>query len=405
MNRRNQANSPKRLNQHINKQLRSLTLASCVCLISLAGVFSAYLAVHPTAAKALQVPSNLVAWDSGKYVQLNWDADFGRTGQGYNVYRSLKTADSWEKLNETPFSATTFVDYSAPRSEAVFYRINFINESGEDIPNGPIAEISTSTASALTQPEALLAYDKNNIITDSQLTNVGTMSAAQIQSFLTSQGSVLASYSSGGKTAAQRIYDDCQTHGINPYVVLVTLQKEKGLIRSSTANPNSLAMGWNTGDSSTSDFANQIYYGTRQFKLYYNNLGNYGWTVGQPHAVSDGTVTAANTSTAGLYIYTPWIGQGGGGQMGGNYLFWDIWYNTFSFGGSAATTAAFPPTVITTKFSTSPYATSQNAFWVSDHSLAGQCTWYAYGRVIELSAAGYLDPSAATIMYNAFWVQ
>ncbi len=66
-------------------------------------------------------------------------------------------------------------------------------------------------------------------------------------------------------------------------------------------------------------------------------------------------------------------------------------------------TSAFPGTVITSKNSTSTYATTLNAFWVSDHALAGQCTWYAYGRVIELSEGGSLAASAATIMHDAFW--
>jgi len=63
----------------------------------------------------------------------------------------------------------------------------------------------------------------------------------------------------------------------------------------------------------------------------------------------------------------------------------------------------FPSTVITTSGSTSVYARSQNAFWVSNNNLAGQCTWYAYGRVIELAASGQLDSSAETIMRTAFW--
>jgi hypothetical protein len=372
------------------------------------GLFLLLAVVSPfsSGARAPEGPANLVAWDSGGYVQLSWDHDSTTALSGYNIYRATGSPNDWQKLNEKVFPLTTFVDYSAPRSELVYYRVNQVTATGEEMPSASVTAISTSGLTMSEQSNnLLLAFDKNNIITDAQLTNANTMTAAQIQSFLTSKGSVLANFSSGGKTAAQRIYDDCQTHGINPQVVLVTLQKEKGLITSSSANPNNLAMGWNTPDSTTADFANQIYFGTRQFRRYFDDLAFYGWTVGQSHTVSDGVVTAANTPTAGLYIYTPWIGQGGGGQtgIGGNYLFWDLWYNSFGFGALEATSTTFPPTVLTSVNSTSPYATTKNAFWVSDHSLAGQCTWYAYGRVIELAESGNLDPSAATIMHNAFW--
>ena len=358
-----------------------------------------------SSAKMAEGPFNLVASDSGRYVQLNWDTDFGSPVRGYNIYRSVGVSEKWERLNDSEFSSTTFVDFFAPRPELLFYRVNYVNPNGDEASSSSVVGVSTATQIDGQQPKLSLSYNKNNVITESQLTNAGAMSVAQIQSFLDGRGSVLATYSSGGKTAAQRIYDDCQTHGISPYVVLVTLQKEKGLIASATANPNSLAMGWNTADSSTSDFANQIYYGTRLLRRYFDNLGSYGWTVGQSHDVSDGTVAAANTATAGLYVYTPWIGQGGGGQtgVGGNYLFWDLWTDTFRFTSDLTVSSVFPTTVITSRSSTSPYATTKNAFWVSDHSLAGQCTWYAYGRVIELSEAGYLDASAATRMYNAFW--
>jgi hypothetical protein len=89
-------------------------------------------------------------------------------------------------------------------------------------------------------------------------------------------------------------------------------------------------MGW----GSPSNFGDQVANGARQFRLYLNGISGYGWAVGQTHSVSDGSVTPANEATAGLYIYTPWIGQGGGGKqgVGGNYLFWDLFYNTFSFG-------------------------------------------------------------------------
>jgi hypothetical protein len=331
------------------KTRRNFIIVFCVSLL-LAVVVGP--ATSHTQEARLGPPSNIVAWHSGKYIQINWDAD-PSAALGYNVYRSVGSTEEWEKLTESPFRLTTFVDYAPPASETVYYKVTAVSKEGVEgqdsyalpVETLPPPEKPSAGAQMLAQ-----AYSKDNIITDQQLTDSGAMSLSQIQSFLSSQGSVLANYSTAGKTAAQHIYDACQTHGINPQVVLVTLQKEKGLIKSSTANPENLAMGWNTGDASTSNFADQVYWGTRQFKLYYNNLGGYRdrlgnpWAVGQPREVSDGTVTGANIATPGLYIYTPWIGQGGGGRtgIGGNYLFWDLWANTFGFGSEVGSVVAQP---------------------------------------------------------------
>lgn len=294
-----------------------------------------------------QNPSRLVVSDLGKYVQVNWDLSAAQSTTGVNVYRTTNSADDWQKLNAVPVRSTTFVDYAPPRPALVWYRVTYLDGNGLETAAVSVASISTNEEALSSKNPEMMAsvYSKNDIITDSQLTNANAMSLSQIQTFLSNNGSVLANYSVAGKTAAQHIYDACQTQGISPQVVLVTLQKEKGLIRSSTGNPENFAMGWNTGDSSVSGFADQIFYGTRQFRLYYNNLGNYNWVVGQSHSVSDGVVTAANIATAGLYIYTPWIGQGGGGQVGvgGNYLFWDLWQNTFAFGNTGTTAVVEHP--------------------------------------------------------------
>ncbi len=69
----------------------------------------------------------------------------------------------------------------------------------------------------------------------------------------------------------------------------------------------------------------------------------------------------------------------------------------------AALASPFPKTVITTRSSNSPYAQTNNAFYHTSAGLAGQCTWYAYGRVIELAEAGYLSASAVTLMHDTFW--
>ncbi len=61
---------------------------------------------------------------------------------------------------------------------------------------------------------------------------------------------------------------------------------------------------------------------------------------------------------------------------------------------------SFSATALTSRYSSSPYAGDKNAF---KGDLAGQCTWYAYGRVIELAEKGELDSQAAALLYAALW--
>jgi len=88
-----------------------------------------------------------------------------------------------------------------------------------------------TSAHAVTQP-----YNPNNILRDDILINTGTMSAQDVQNFLNNQGSCLASVSpanlgSGNtQTAAQIIASAANTYGVNPQVILTTLQKEQSLI-------------------------------------------------------------------------------------------------------------------------------------------------------------------------------
>src|ERR1700748_3132391 len=88
------------------------------------------------------------------------------------------------------------------------------------------------------QPEARSqTFDPNNIISNVDLTNVSTMSVVDIQNFLANHHSGLSTYQYNGISAAEYIYNASTTYGINPWVVLTTLEKEQSLITSANPTP------------------------------------------------------------------------------------------------------------------------------------------------------------------------
>lgn len=253
------------------------------------------------------------------------------------------------------------------------------------------------------------AYTLNftdHLMDDSIMRASSTMTANDIQGFLSDKGSGLASFSdvedcgstSGAhysyyatyyhcgvnESAAQIIYDSSQAYGINPQVILATLQKEQSLI--TTPNPTSsqltYAMGYGCADSSgcTSNsypgFFNQVDNGTWQFRTdmelgsgnnwwgytpssypcankppsnpWYYDTGLYG---GRTVNFSDGnntiysTLTLANMSTATLYCYTPHVYNNPNGINGlpaygttgqyytGSYNFYyyfNLWFKSYA---------------------------------------------------------------------------
>ena len=85
-------------------------------------------------------------------------------------------------------------------------------------------------------------------------------------------------------TAASIIHKAAMSCGINPQVLLTTLQKEQGLITASGLRLNegryTIAMGYACPDSSNCDeqyfgFATQVYYAARQMRVYEQNPYKY----------------------------------------------------------------------------------------------------------------------------------
>lgn len=123
-----------------------------------------------------------------------------------------------------------------------------------------------------------------------------------------------------GEVIAQ-VSRSCQ---INPKAILVTLQKEQGLITvsSSRLTPRryEIAMGYGCPDHTQCDpqfygFGTQVYYAARQWRRYQLDPGLYDVQAGKPVTLAYGPdsrcgskeIVPKNWPTAALYNYTPYL--------------------------------------------------------------------------------------------------
>jgi len=223
-------------------------------------------------------------------------------------------------------------------------------------------------------------FDPTNIISDSNFYNPNAMSEAEIQSFLQAKigncgngnclnikstptfsraGDVMCgAYTGGGSERTSTIiFKVQQACGVSAKVLLVTLQKEQGLVTATSPSDAKLerAMGYACPDSANggcdaayAGLYNQIYRAAWQFKRYGNPAGTsnfFTWfPVGRPSAVQyhpnaacgAPVITIQNRATAALYYYTPYqpnaaslanIGSTGDSCSSyGNRNFW-VYYN------------------------------------------------------------------------------
>ena len=231
----------------------------------------------------------------------------------------------------------------------------------------------------------IAAGTQHNIISNEHFLDINSMSAADIQSFLSARGSYLAGYSDGGRSAAQIIYDAAHgkyeaagdwngisinesTGTVNREVILVFLQKEQSLISTSTydAWKMTASMGYFcyagvTGDDNNNNckdiyegFTKQVENGAWQLRYNYEAAARDAtwWNTYYPgqtryrvgDTITAGTsrtppdsyqVTLTNQATASCYRYTPYV-------FFGNYNVWNLFYNTYDFdstGGGNDSTA------------------------------------------------------------------
>jgi len=230
-------------------------------------------------------------------------------------------------------------------------------------------------------------FDPGLIISDSVFYDFGTMTVEEIQRFLESQVPVCKSGTNGmpclrnykddtpeklaeaGKcaympaqkniSAAEIIYNISRACGINPRVLLVTLQKEQGLVQSSIPSPYMYraAMGYGCPDSDPAicgkvwvGLFNQLYKAAGQFQWYGDPAGSFTYLrPGRTVSIAYNEVTSKNCgkrtftlksqATANLYYYTPYTpnkaaldnlrGIGDTCSAYGNRNFWRYYWDWF----------------------------------------------------------------------------
>lgn len=265
-------------------------------------------------------------------------------------------------------------------------------------PPPAVADAAGSTSGALTTGASVKAanladFRAGNIISDATFFNAGTMSASQIQAFLearvpscqagytclkdwydtsrsTTADAMCGAYSGGYRErASDIIYKVAQACGINPQVLLVTLQKEQGLVTHTWPSEwrYTVAMGQGCPDTAACDtryygFFNQVYGAAWQFKRYANPPGTsqyFTWYApGRTWNIlyhpnrdcGSSPVYVENQATANLYYYTPYqpnaaalragYGVGDGCSSYGNRNFYNYFTDWF---GSTQQSAPPPP--------------------------------------------------------------
>ncbi|MBM7830021.1 uncharacterized protein with LGFP repeats [Agromyces cerinus] len=229
-------------------------------------------------------------------------------------------------------------------------------------------------------------FNPGMIITDAVFYDSGTMTVAQIQSFLNARvptcrsGYVcLKSYrqtttsqparSEGcsaysgqtSETAATIIYKVARACGINPRTLLVLLEKEQALVSDTWPSSRQYrsATGYGCPDTADCDanyygFFNQVYHASWQFKKYRARPADRAYQAGRTNTIlwhpnaacGSSKVYIQNQATAGLYLYTPYrpnaaalanlYGTGDGCSSYGNRNFWRIFTDWFGSTGAYA---------------------------------------------------------------------
>lgn len=199
--------------------------------------------------------------------------------------------------------------------------------------------LSLFISSLFSAPLLAAEFNPHTIISDQELQDWQSLGRSEIQTFLNTKNSPLATMSLPDLTGVTQpvseiIYQAAETYRINPKYLLVKLQKEQSLVSDKT--PSQRQLDWATGygvcDScDTTDpkltkykgFAAQIDGAAGIMRWYYENFNVQTWIkrADQTYSIDGQSVTPTSNATAFLYTYTP--------HIQGNQNFWKLWQNWF----------------------------------------------------------------------------
>ncbi len=326
------------------------------------------------------------------------------------------------------------------------------------------------------QTPSSAVYNGARIVDNTIFLNAASMSENNIQSFLASKNSGLTSktflfncaydyqteqwYRAIGAPCGQVvrasaiIYYAAQIYGINPQVILATLQKEQSLITNPYPDSIDLnyAMGYGcptTGTCTTAGFFEQVDMGTWTLRYNYERAsGNYNWWKPSSGWVCDGrdrkfytpslypnqnvtfidqdgvayrTYYLANAATSSMYCYTPHAYNNPQGLYGrepfgtvgryysGSYnfvYFFEIWFGsplTASYSWDVVTQYAFTDSSKTMPVGLNDLSPNQRIYLGVKIRNTGTATWSNSGQnPVRLGTSRSYDRSSA--FYDATWL-
>jgi len=200
------------------------------------------------------------------------------------------------------------------------------------LPDKPAAPepFKLSTPKAARHDYSKHGVNFSQLISNQEFTDTSALDSISIQAFLEDRNSFLADYQEDGVAAAQIIYDASRDAGLNPFVLLTTLEKESSLV-SRQKQPReglmaaSMGYGYTDGGTLTAgakSFRSQVTKGAELLARLYQEAQTQTFPMKFRADYGKHKVQIDNAATLALFRYTPHTVDTGLKVVGGgNYLF------------------------------------------------------------------------------------